>query len=364
MSISVPGTTYLVGGNVRDALLGRAVQDRDWVVVGATPEEMLRAGFKPVGADFPVFLHPETKDEYALARTERKSGRGYLGFTIYASPEVTIEEDLARRDLTINAIAQTADGALVDPFHGRIDLQNKVLRHVSAAFAEDPLRVLRLARFAARLDGFTVAEETLALARSLRDELTTLTPERVWQEISRGLNEAAPQRMFEVLIACDAWPQIASFVPTAQLAHVGAVVRALPRETPMRYAALALACEDALLADALAQHWKVPRECSELAQTARLGVNALPRYAAMTAEDKVDFFTRVDAFRRSERFAQALRVACGWSGDVRSEAVIQNDWRAANAVNAGEIASNVPTAQVKAAVRAARARAISQTFAA
>jgi tRNA nucleotidyltransferase (CCA-adding enzyme) len=196
---------YQVGGAVRDRLLGRAVKDRDYVVVGATPEQMTALGYKLVGADFPVFLHPETRAEYALARTERKSGRGYKGFTVCAGPEVTLEEDLARRDLTINAMAEDEAGDVIDPFHGRRDLQARVLRHVSPAFVEDPLRVLRVARFAARF-GFDVAPETLALMREIvaADEMEALVAERVWVEIDRALGEAAPRRFFEVLRECGA----------------------------------------------------------------------------------------------------------------------------------------------------------------
>jgi tRNA nucleotidyltransferase (CCA-adding enzyme) len=200
--------TYLVGGAVRDALLGRPVSERDYVVVGATPAQMLAAGFRPVGADFPVFLHPLTHEEYALARTERKSGQGYGGFTFYTSPDLTLEEDLIRRDLTINAMAQDDHGQIIDPYGGQQDLQDRVLRHVSPAFAEDPLRVLRVARFAARYAalGFTVAPDTLALMRKLAHsgELSCLTPERVWKETERALAEDHAEVFIEVLRACDA----------------------------------------------------------------------------------------------------------------------------------------------------------------
>ena len=197
---------YVVGGAVRDALLGLPVKDRDWVVVGETVETMIESGFRPVGRDFPVFLHPQTHEEYALARTERKSGHGYTGFVCHAAPDVTLEEDLSRRDLTINAIAREAGGALIDPYGGARDLEAKVLRHVGPAFAEDPLRVLRVARFAARLPDFSLAPETLALMRSMSEggELGHLTPERVWKELSRGLMEARPSRMFRVLRECGA----------------------------------------------------------------------------------------------------------------------------------------------------------------
>jgi len=192
---------YLVGGAVRDNLLGYPFHERDWVVVGATPEQMLAQGYQQVGKDFPVFLHPQTKEEHALARTERKSGKGYTGFSVYAAPDVTLEQDLLRRDLTINAIAQADDGSLIDPFHGVDDLRDKVLRHVSAAFAEDPLRVLRVARFYARYAhlGFSVATETIALMTQLSPELDTLSPERVWQETAKALSEQTPQAYFQLL---------------------------------------------------------------------------------------------------------------------------------------------------------------------
>ena len=199
---------YKVGGAVRDRLLGRPVTDIDWVVVGASAEEMLAKGFRPVGADFPVFLHPKSGEEYALARTERKSGRGYGGFTFHASPEVTLEEDLIRRDLTINAMAEDEQGRLTDPYNGQKDLEERLLRHVSPAFAEDPLRVLRVARFAARYAGlgFRVAPETLELMRELSEsgELQALTAERSWKEISRALMEDQPQVFIQVLRDCGA----------------------------------------------------------------------------------------------------------------------------------------------------------------
>nr|WP_178089605.1 multifunctional CCA addition/repair protein [Rheinheimera lutimaris] len=196
-----PVQRYLVGGAVRDSLLGYPFHERDWVVVGATPQQMLDLGYQQVGKDFPVFLHPQTKEEHALARTERKSGKGYTGFSVYAAADVTLEQDLLRRDLTINAIAQADDGTLVDPFGGVADIKQKILRHVSDAFAEDPLRVLRVARFYARYAhlGFSVAADTQALMRRLSDELSTLTPERVWQETAKALSEQTPQAYFQLL---------------------------------------------------------------------------------------------------------------------------------------------------------------------
>jgi len=197
---------YVVGGAVRDEMLGRPNADRDYVVVGATPEAMLAQGFRPVGKDFPVFLHPQSHEEYALARTERKTGHGYHGFTFHAAPDVTLEQDLARRDLTINAMARADDGRLIDPYGGQADLQSKTLRHVGASFVEDPVRILRLARFAARFTDFTVAPETLELMRSMvaSGEVDHLVAERVWQELAKGLMEDKPSRMFEVLRECGA----------------------------------------------------------------------------------------------------------------------------------------------------------------
>lgn len=201
-----PIRVYTVGGAVRDGLLGLPVQDCDYVVVGATPEAMVRLGFRPVGKDFPVFLHPRSHEEYALARTERKTARGYKGFQVFSSPDVTLEEDLIRRDLTVNAMAMDEDGQIVDPYGGQADLANKLLRHVSPAFAEDPVRILRVARFSARFAEFGIAPETMTLMRAMvaDGEIDALVPERVWQELARGLMEDKPSRMFMVLRECGA----------------------------------------------------------------------------------------------------------------------------------------------------------------
>jgi len=251
--------TYLVGGAVRDKLLGLPVQDRDYVVVGATPEQMIARGFKPVGADFPVFLHPETREEYALARTERKAGHGYKGFKVYAAPDVTLEDDLRRRDLTINAMAEDEAGHLVDPYGGAADLRDGLLRHVSEAFAEDPVRILRVARFAARYAprGFRVADETLALMRSMvkAGEADHLVAERVWAELERALGEERPSAFFWVLRSCGAlarlFPEIDRLIGVPQPSqhhpevdtgvHVMLVLDAAARLSPdprVRFAAL------------------------------------------------------------------------------------------------------------------------------
>jgi tRNA nucleotidyltransferase (CCA-adding enzyme) len=337
---------YQVGGAVRDALLGAPVNDRDWVVVGATPEEMVAAGFKPVGQDFPVFLHPATHEEYALARTERKTAPGYHGFTFHADPSVTLEEDLARRDLTINAMAQDEAGTLVDPFGGQEDLRRKTLRHVSPAFAEDPVRILRLARFAARFFDFTVAPETETLMRGMvtAGEVDALVPERVWQELSRGLMEARPSRMFEVLRGCGAlarllpevdrlWgvPQPPAYHPEVDSGvHLMLVLdMSAQLGTPLtvRFACL---CHDlgkgttppdlwprhighearsvALLRD-VAERLRVPTECRELAETVAREHGNVHRSEGLGPAALVRLLDRCDAWRRPERFAQLL-LAC------------------------------------------------------
>jgi tRNA nucleotidyltransferase (CCA-adding enzyme) len=243
---------YEVGGAVRDELLGLPVKDRDYVVVGATPEEMIQLGYRPVGKDFPVFLHPETHEEHALARTERKTARGYHGFEFYSAPDVTLEQDLARRDLTINAIARDEDGSLVDPFDGAEDLSAGILRHVGPAFVEDPVRILRAARFAARF-GFDIAPETFELMRAMVEngEVDALVPERVWQELARGLMEKRPSRMFEVLQEVGALekvtPEIGALFGNREEAQAAldALDVAAENDTPLevRFAALARALD-------------------------------------------------------------------------------------------------------------------------
>ena len=348
---------YMVGGAVRDGLLGLAVQDRDWVVVGATPEEMAARGFVPVGKDFPVFLHPQTHEEYALARTERKSGRGYRGFTVLASPDVTLQEDLARRDLTINSIAACADwtgagglfdskNGLIDPYGGQRDLQARVLRHVTAAFAEDPVRILRVARFAARFHDFSIAPETMALMRQMvqAGEADHLVPERVWQELARGLMQAHPARMFDVLRECGAlavvlpelnclWgvPQTASHHPEIDTGvHVMMVLQMAARlHAPL---AVRWAClmhdlgKGTTPADVLPRHigheqrsskllrtvgqrLRVPTDCTELADVVAREHGNIHRSGDLNAAALVRLLERGDAFRKPARFADAL-LAC------------------------------------------------------
>lgn len=335
--------TFLVGGAVRDALLGRPVKDHDWVVIGADPAAMLAAGFLPVGQDFPVFLHPQTHEEYALARTERKTAPGYHGFAFHAAPDVTLEQDLARRDLTINAMAQDAQGRLIDPYGGQRDLAAKVLRHVSPAFGEDPVRILRLARFAARFTDFSVAPETLALMQAMvaQGEVDALVAERVWQEISRGLMEAKPSRMFEVLRDCGALarlcpeldrlfgvPQPAQHHPEIDSGvHALMVIdRAAQEQSPLelRYACL---CHDfgkgltapellprhigheglsAKLAKQLSERWRVPNECKELAELVAREHTHVHQSGGFGPEARLRLMERCDAWRRPERFALML----------------------------------------------------------
>jgi len=351
---------YLVGGAVRDALLasgsGSAAAphaDRDWVVVGATPQELQDQGFLPVGRDFPVFLHPTTHEEYALARTERKTAPGYHGFAFHAAPGVTLQDDLARRDLTINAMAVAASGAhdpararLIDPHGGQRDLQLRVLRHVSNAFAEDPVRILRLARFAARLPDFSVAPETQALMRQMvaHGEVDHLVPERVWQELARGLMEPRPSRLFEVLRDCGAlarllpevdrlWgvPQPAEHHPEVDTGlHLMMVLDLSARlraGLPVRFACL---CHDLgkgntpdavlprhlgheqrsvrLLLD-LCERWRVPRECRELAEVVAREHGNIHRSGDLNAAAVLRLLQRCDALRRPQRFEDVL-LAC------------------------------------------------------
>ena len=394
---------YCVGGAVRDRLLGLPVQDHDWVVVGSTPEEMVAQGFQPVGKDFPVFLHPETHEEYALARTERKSVPGYKGFVVHAAPDVTLEQDLLRRDFTINAIAQDADGNLIDPYNGIADLRAGILRHVSAAFNEDPVRILRAARFAARF-GFAIAPETLALMRDMvnNGEVDALVAERVWQELARGLMEKKPSRFFETLRNCGALAKIlpeveALFgVPQPEKYHpeidcgihtLLVVDDAARHDYPLevRFAALthdlgkATTPQDILprhigheqrsveLIKQLAQRLRVPADCRDLALLAARYHSDIHRARELRAETVIRLFQSTDAWRRPERFAQLLQVcttdARGRTGHEQ-DAYPQADYllellAAARAVDAGKIASLcADEAVIPERVRLARVAAI------
>jgi tRNA nucleotidyltransferase (CCA-adding enzyme) len=341
--------TYVVGGAVRDELLGLPLQDRDHVVVGATPEEMVAAGFKPVGRDFPVFLHPRTHEEYALARTERKSGRGYKGFTIHAAPDVTLEDDLRRRDLTINAMAKDEQGRLIDPFGGAHDLKAGILRHVSEAFAEDPVRILRVARFAARF-GFRVADETMHLMRRMvaSGETDYLVPERVWQEFSKGLGEEHPGKMFEVLQQ--------SGLRAKLLRELESVPKAFGASMPVRFAQLAWPLEEAAL-EALAERLRAPHEPRELALLASGNRSRLLAVPRATAAELLELLKRTDAFRRPERFAGLLETA-RLASPQTDLARLESALRAASAVDAGEIAKKAPPAEIARRVDEARVRAI------
>lgn len=315
---------YLVGGAVRDQLLGYPVYDRDWVVVGATPEQMHDAGFTPVGSDFPVFLHPKTHEEYALARTERKSGRGYTGFQYFTSPDVTLEQDLSRRDLTINAMAQANDGTLIDPYGGQADLQQRLLRHVSPAFEEDPLRVLRVARFAARYAhlGFAVAHETLELMRKIADagELTDLTVERVWQETDRALSERSVLTYFQVLDHAGAlnvlFPELAPISQLSAPAFSDTAKDAQQRQA--RFAALAYICFADKPADALVtfcQRIKAPNLYRESALHLHASFKTIQDWPNQDAQTRFQTLQALDLIRRPQRLqplTEAIALACHW----------------------------------------------------
>lgn len=306
---------YLVGGAVRDQLLGRPVTERDWVVIGATPEEMLARGFKPVGKDFPVFLHPDTHEEYALARTERKIARGYSGFSFYAAPNVSLEEDLTRRDLTINAMAQTETGELIDPYHGREDLENKILRHVSPAFAEDPVRILRVARFAARFPDFKVHPETNRLMELMvsNGEVDALVAERVWQEFHKALQELHPQRFFDILNDCGAlaklFPELAS-----SLAEINKRCEiAVSYTATVERFAIIFTCLNLEQLSFVCDRFRIPREFRELTQ---LVIRYNQKYQTalnLSSEEILQLLEATDAMRKPDRFNQFLEVCAAVS---------------------------------------------------
>jgi tRNA nucleotidyltransferase (CCA-adding enzyme) len=343
--------TFRVGGAVRDALLGLPVNDQDWVVVGATPDQMIAAGYLPVGKDFPVFLHPDTREEYALARTERKTAPGYRGFHFHTSPDVTLEQDLARRDLTINAIAQAGDGALIDPFGGQQDLRRKVLRHVTEAFREDPVRILRVARFAARFADFRLAPETLELMRAMvtEGEADALVPERVWQELARGLMEPRPSRMFELLDSCGALPRILPEVDAGERRmQVLDFSAGLAAPLAVRFACLTLSFgADGIEAlKALCTRLRVPNECRELAEVVAREHDAIHASARLDAAALVRLLERCDAFRKPQRFEDIL-LAC--ECDARGAGRVQAPYpQRAQLLAALAAARAVDTAQVAA----------------
>ena len=389
---------FVVGGAVRDALMGERVNDRDWVVVGSTPEAMTAQGFVPVGKDFPVFLHPQTREEYALARTERKTARGYKGFAVQAAPDVTLEEDLARRDLTVNAMAvpvalahqdhSTWAGHIIDPYDGRRDLQAKVLRHVTQAFAEDPVRILRLARFAARFADFSVAGDTLALMRQMVEdgEVDHLVPERVWQELARGLMSAKPSRMFEVLRACGAlkvllpeldrlWgvPQRPEYHPEIDTGvHMMLVMDMAARLNMPLSVRVACLLHDlgkgTTPADVLPRHLghegrsvkllqkvcerlRVPTDCKELAEVVAREHGNIHRSAALGPEALMRLLDRCDALRQPERFARVLQACeCDARGRLGFEEVAYP--QAERLLKAQKAALSVETAPIAQAAAA------------
>jgi tRNA nucleotidyltransferase (CCA-adding enzyme) len=399
---------YLVGGAVRDRLLGQPVKERDFVVVGATPQDLLSQGFLQVGREFPVFLHPQTREEYALARMERKTAPGYRGFVVHADPDVTLEEDLRRRDLTINALAEDERGNIIDYYGGGADLERRLLRHVSDAFVEDPVRILRVARFAARYAdlGFAVADETMALMRTMveRGEADALVPERVWQELAKALGEPRPSRFFEVLRACSAlsrlfpeldrlfgvpqppqWhPEIDTGVHTLMVVDMAA---RLSQGLEVRFAALTHdlgkgttpreilpshrghEARSVVLLDALCERLKVPRRCCALARVVARYHGLVHKVTELTPKTILDLLEGMDAFRRPERFAQAL-TAC--EADYRGRTGYQEReypqaqhlrrvLRAVSAVDVGAIAAGAaqPTL-IQQAIRKARIQAIRQ----
>jgi tRNA nucleotidyltransferase (CCA-adding enzyme) len=364
---------YVVGGAVRDELLGLPVQDHDYVVVGATPEEMVKQGYKPVGRDFPVFLHPETHEEYALARTERKTARGYHGFEFRAAPDVTLEQDLARRDLTINAIAKDTDGRLIDPHKGAADIEAGVLRHVSPAFSEDPVRILRVARFAARF-GFAIAPETQTLMREMAEngEADALVPERVWQELARGLMEEKPSRMFEVLRECGALARVAPEVDALwdEAETAAAVMGALDEvaraggSLAARFATLTRPLAP-LAVESVSNRLKVPGECRDLAQLAARHANSIADAVELDAPALLELFNAVDLWRRPERLADLMAAALAGEPDgAVARARIERARDAVLAVNAGAVAKTSRNpGEIQNRIAAERLKAIGRALA-
>ena len=397
---------YCVGGAVRDELLDLPIKDKDYVVVGSTPQAMLDAGYRPVGKDFPVFLHPQTHEEYALARTERKTGAGYKGFAVHTSEHVTLEQDLARRDLTINAIAKASDGTLIDPFNGLADIKSKTLRHVSEAFAEDPVRILRAARFAARFSDFTVAPETIILMQQMvqAGEIDALVPERVWQELAKGLMEQKPSHMFDVLRACGAlqkiMPELDKLwgVPQPPLHHpeidtgvhvmmvidyaakqnfdlhirFAALVHDLgkgttPAEVLPRHIGHELRSVDLL--KEVCKRLRVPNDCKELAINVAKFHGKLHQVSHMRASTLLEFLMDLDAIRQPSRFADFLKACeCDSRGraglencDLPEARLLEAVLKAALSVDAGAVARNIDAPEkIKAAVFEARLEALKQ----
>ena len=400
--------TYLVGGAVRDQLLGLPTHEYDWVVVGATPQEMLAQGYQQVGKDFPVFLHPETHDEHALARTERKSGSGYTGFICHADPEVTLEQDLLRRDLTINAIAQDSDGSLIDPYHGRRDLELRILRHVSPAFSEDPLRVLRIARFAARfhLLGFTIAPETQALMKQIVNsgEIAHLTAERAWKETEKALSTQSPQVFFQVLRDCGAlavlFPEIDNLfgVPAPEKWHpeidtgvhvlmVLEVAAQLSDDVDIRFSALLHDVGKGLtpkeewphhhghglagvrLVENICQRFKIPTSTRELARLVSEFHDQIHTIYKLRASTLLNLFNTIDVWRKPSRLEQMALVSeadyrgrAGWQNRAYPQAdYLKQAYAVANSVSVKDIVDAGYTgAEIKNQLNQRRTSALAQ----
>ena len=301
---------YLVGGAVRDQLLGLPVHEKDWVVIGSTAEEMLSLGYQAVGKNFPVFLHPKTHEEYALARTEKKTGKGYKGFTFYASPNVSLIDDLKRRDLTINAMARTKDGILIDPYNGKRDLKEKIFHHISEAFPEDPVRLLRVARLSTKFPDFTLHPDTLQLMREMsqRGEVNNLVPERVWKELSRALNNPYPIRFFEVLAECNALPVL---FPEIKIDGLGIAALKHPvNERPASRLRFASLCHDLSHSalSTLCHRYRIPVSYVELCRLVVHYNSFYRNIVNLDAELLLEFISKTDAFRRAERFNNFLSV--------------------------------------------------------
>lgn len=350
---------YLVGGAVRDELLGLPIKERDYVVVGATPEYMHAQGFRQVGRDFPVFLHPKTHEEYALARTERKTGKGYRGFVCHAEPSVTLEEDLQRRDLTINAIAKTTDGRLIDPYGGVADLKHKILRHVSASFIEDPVRILRVARFAARFGNFKVHHSTNKLMQNMlfAGEVDALVPERVWQEFERALGENYPYRFFEVLNNCGVLQHLFPGL-TQHLSSIKLVLKKAVRKRANNILRFAAIFKNATAAEVIefCKQYRVPNNYKEFALIFVKYYSVFMRAKDLSAVELLNFLEHTDAFRRPERFLDFLQVcAIVTKNSVTAQIrYLKKAYNLASRIQVAKIANSVEKNQVKIAIRNAR----------
>lgn len=355
--------TYLVGGAIRDKLLKRKIKERDWVVVGSTPHDMLKRGFRKVGRDFPVFLHPQTHEEYALARTERKTGKGYTQFQCYFDPSVTLEEDLMRRDLTINAIAQTPEGKLIDPYNGIKDLKQKVLRHVSSAFAEDPVRILRVARFAARFGDFKVHPTTNKLMRQMlrAGEVDALVPERVWQELERALNEDFPDKFFLVLKKCGALKKL---FPAIARNFTLAIIRLkkaakISKNNYLRFAAL-FSSASPLAFKKFCVRYRIPNKYRELTLLVINYKKYFRLALKLTSIQLLNFLTMVDVFRRPERFLQLLDVLVIIDPNCTAQKkyLLQAYKKTMKITGKTLLAQKIPAAQIPAVLRRLRLKTL------